>query len=72
MAKLIGSKSGLISLVCFSIFIANILYGKGAIAFGFEPTLKLTDVVEFLLLVASSIFFVIFSLRREAEGEQGE
>ena len=65
MAKMVGRLAGRISLVLFLIFVANILYGKLAIHFGFEAVGKLTDIAEFLLLFVVSIFFVIFSLQRE-------
>ncbi len=65
MAKMIGRIAGRISLVLFLVFVANILYGKMAIYFQFEPLVKFSDVMEFLLLILVSIFFVIFALQRE-------
>ncbi|MES9897564.1 MAG: hypothetical protein ABW148_00905 [Sedimenticola sp.] len=65
MAKMIGRIAGRISLVLFLVFVANILYGKAAIYLGIEPLIKLTDVMEFLLLFLVSIFFVIFILQQE-------
>jgi len=72
MTKIIGRMAGRISLVLFLVFVANILNGKFAIYFGMEPLIKLSEVVEFLLLLLASIFFVIFTLQREAALRESE
>ena len=51
----------------FGLFVLDVLLGKAALTYEFEPILKLGDVGEFLVLLAAVIFFMIEVLRREAE-----
>jgi hypothetical protein len=51
----------------FGLFVLDVLLGKAALHFEFEPILKLGDVGEFLTLLAAVIFFIIEVLRRESE-----
>ena len=51
----------------FGLFVFDVLLGKAALHYGFEPILKLGDVGEFLALLAAVIFFVIEVLRRESQ-----
>lgn len=51
----------------FGLFVLDVLMGKVALAYGFEPIIKLGDVGEFLLLLTAVILFMIEVLRREAE-----
>ena len=51
----------------FGLFVLDVLVGKAALAYEFEPILKLGDVGEFLVLLAAVILFMIEVLRREAE-----
>jgi len=51
----------------FGLFVLDVLMGKAALTYGFEPILKLGDVGEFLLLLTAVILFMIEVLRREAE-----
>ena len=51
----------------FGLFVLDVLVGKAALHYEFEPMLKLGDVGEFLVLLAAVIFFVIEVLRRESE-----
>ena len=51
----------------FLLFVLNVLLGKAALLFEFEPFLQIGDVGEFLLLLAAVICFVIEILRRERQ-----
>ena len=51
----------------FGLFVADVLLGKAALYYKFEPIFKLGDVGEFLALLAAVILFVIEVLRRESE-----
>ena len=51
----------------FGLFVLDVLLGKAALTYEFEPILKLGDVGEFLVLLAAVIFFMIEVLRRESE-----
>lgn len=51
----------------FGLYFFNVLLGKAALEFDFEPILKLGDVGEFLVLFAAVICFVIEVLRRELQ-----
>jgi len=51
----------------FGLFLLNVLLGKAALQFEFEPILQIGDVGEFLLLLAAVICFVIEILRRERQ-----
>ena len=53
----------------FGLFVLDVLLGKAALHYEFEPFLKLGDVGEFLVLLAAVILFVIEVLRREEEAE---
>ncbi len=53
--------------VFFGLFVLDVLLGKAALSFGFEPILKLGDVGEFLMLLAAVICFMIEALRCEAQ-----
>jgi hypothetical protein len=55
-------------LICFFVFVTNILLGKATIAFGWEGLPLLGDVAEFLLLLFTMIVFVIATLLREQAG----
>ncbi len=66
MAKMISRIAGPVSLILFLVFVANIINGKLAIYYGIEPVIQLSEVTEFLLLLLASIFFVIFTLQKEA------
>ena len=59
-------------LVCFFVFIANILLGKATITFGWEGFPLLSDVAEFLLLLFTMIVFVIAALLRERAGAKDD
>ena len=51
----------------FGLFVLDVLLGKAALTYEFEPILKLGDVGEFLTLLAAVILFMIEVLRRESE-----
>jgi|GEM_PF-2026339 len=51
----------------FGLFVLDVLLGKAALHYKFEPILKLGDVGGFLTLLAAVIFFIIEVLRRESE-----
>ena len=51
----------------FGLFVLDVLRGKAALNYEFEPILKLGDVGEFLVLLGAVILFMIEVLRREAE-----
>jgi hypothetical protein len=53
--------------VFFGLFVLDVLLGKAALAYGFEPILKLGDVGEFLMLLAAVICFMIEALRCESK-----
>jgi hypothetical protein len=54
-----------IFLVCFCLFVANVLLGKAVITFGWEGVPLLGDVAEFLLLLFAVTMFVVATLRLE-------
>jgi hypothetical protein len=51
--------------ILFGLFVLNVLLGKAALSFGFEPIVQIGDVGEFLVLFAAVIVFVVEVLRRE-------
>ncbi len=51
----------------FGSFVLNVLLGKAALLYGFDPILQFGDVGEFLILLVAIIAFVIEVLRRELE-----
>jgi hypothetical protein len=59
-------------LICFFVFIANILLGKATITFGWAGFPLLSDVAEFLLLLFTMIVFVIAALLRERAGAKDD
>ena len=56
-----------ISGTLFALFVFDVLLGKAALYYEFEPFLKLGDVGEFLALLAAVVLFVIEVLRRESQ-----
>jgi cell division protein FtsX len=52
-------------LLSVGLFAGNVLYGRFAPVFGWDPGLRLARVPEFLLLFASAVFFVIAALAAE-------
>lgn len=58
--------SGWLTLICFTLYLANILQGKARVALGWEPLFQFGDVIEFLLLLMTAIGFTITVLVREA------
>ena len=55
------------SLLAILAFLLNILYGKFAPVFGWDPGLRLARVPEFLLLFGSATLFVIAALAAERQ-----
>jgi hypothetical protein len=53
--------------ILFGLFVFDVLLGKAALYYEFEPFLKLGDVGEFLALLAAVVLFVIEALRRESQ-----
>ncbi len=53
-------------LVLFFLFVLNVLLGKAEIAFGWRVPFLLSDVAEYLLLMATALFFTLGALAREA------
>jgi len=51
----------------FGLFLFDVLLGKAALHYGFEPVMKLGDVGEFLVLLAAIVLFVAEALRRETQ-----
>ncbi|MGB5200196.1 MAG: hypothetical protein WBN68_16610 [Sedimenticolaceae bacterium] len=51
----------------FGLFFFDVLLGKAALEYGFNPMLKLGDVGEFLVLFAAVICFIVEVLRRELQ-----
>ena len=51
----------------FGLFVFDVLLGKAALSYEFEPFLKLGDVGEFLVLLAAVVLFMIEALRREKQ-----
>ena len=49
----------------FLLFWLNILWGKAKISFGWQVPFLLSDVAEFLLLLATVVFFIIAAGSRE-------
>jgi len=61
-----------VSALLFALFCLNVLLGKARIAFGLDLGFLLTDVLEFLLLLLSALFFTLAALAREkAVGARG-
>ena len=55
-----------ISLGLFVLFAANVLAGKAEITFDWQAPFLLGDVPEYLLLMATALFFTLGALKREA------
>ena len=53
------------SLACFVVYAANVLLGKAAMALKWNVQWRLSDIAEFLVVVACVAFFVIGLLARE-------
>ncbi len=54
--------------LCFGlglVFAANLLLGKAKIAFGWTAPDVLSDIAEFLLLLATALFFALTALLKE-------
>lgn len=49
----------------FLLFWLNILWGKAKISFGWQVPFLLSDVAEFLLLLATAFFFILAAVGRE-------
>ena len=49
----------------FLLFWLNILWGKAKISFGWQVPFLLSDVAEFLLLLATALFFTLAAVCRE-------
>lgn len=62
-----------IFLFLFTLFVANVLLGKGRVEFGWNIPFLLNDVMEFLLLLLGALFFVRAALTAEqaANGKAG-
>jgi len=50
----------------FGLFVLDVILGKAALYYEFDPLLKLGDVGEFLVLLAAVVLFVAEVLRRES------
>jgi hypothetical protein len=50
----------------FILFWLNVLLGKARISFGWELPFLLGDVAEYLLLLATALFFTLAAIGREA------
>lgn len=50
----------------FTVFVANILYGRFAPTLGWDRSLRLDGVPEFLLLAAAALLFSIAALAAES------
>jgi len=50
----------------FLLFWLNILWGKAKISFGWQVPFLLSDVAEFLLLLATAVFFTLAAVCRES------
>jgi branched-subunit amino acid transport protein len=53
-------------LLLFALFVLNILVGKAEITFEWKAPFLLSDVAEYLLLMATALFFILGALAREA------
>lgn len=49
----------------FLLFWLNVLWGKAKISFGWQVPFLLSDVAEFLLLLATALFFTLAAVCRE-------
>lgn len=58
--------SGWLTLISFTLYLANIAQGKARVALGWEPLFQFGDVIEFLLLLITAIGFTVTVLVREA------
>lgn len=50
----------------FLLFWVNVLLGKARISFGWEIPFLLNDIAEYLLLLATALFFTLAAIGREA------
>ena len=56
----------------FLLFWLNILWGKAKISFGWQVPFLLSDVAEFLLLLATALFFTLAAVCREILVSRGQ
>jgi heme A synthase len=62
-----------VSLGLFVLFCLNVLLGKARVVFNLDLGILLSDVLEFLLLLTSALFFILGVLARErALGSRNE
>ncbi len=50
----------------FFLFWCNVLLGKAKISFGWQIPFLLSDIAEYLLLLATALFFTLAAIGREA------
>ncbi len=50
----------------FLLFWCNVLLGKAKISFGWQVPFLLSDIAEYLLLLATALFFTLAAIGREA------
>ena len=56
----------IVAIVSFSLYVINMLIGKGNIVYGWE-LFHIGDIGEFLIMFVASIAFIVAALFREAD-----
>ena len=64
-AQTLGRISLTLCLLLFLVFVANVLLGKARLIFDLKGVPVFSDVVEYLLLMATALFFAIAALMKE-------
>lgn len=68
--RIIAHFSGWLTLLLFSLYLANVLQGKARAEFGWQPVFLFHDRIEFLLLLSTAVGFAVTILVREARAVQ--
>ena len=71
-AQTLGRISLTLCLLLFLVFVANVLLGKARLIFDLKGVPVFSDVVEYLLLMATALFFAIAALMKERTARERE
>lgn len=71
-AQTLGRISLTLCLLLFLVFVGNVLLGKARLVFDLTAVPVLSDVVEYLLLMAAALFFAIATLMKERTAREEE
>ncbi len=64
-ARALSRASLVLCLLVFLVFVANVLLGKAKLVFGLASVPVLSDIIEYLLLMATALLFAVATLLRE-------